>query len=74
MKKHIVAIVGIAIGVLIIVSCKGLSTSTNTMSTDSVTISKETLADTTYFKLTSGGKCDIIANATFCYPKAYRDA
>ena len=74
MKKHIVAIIGIAIGVLIIVSCKGLSTSTNTMSTDSVTISKETLADTTYFKLTSGGNCDIIANATFCYPKAYRDA
>lgn len=74
MKKHIVAILGIVIAALSFVSCKGLSSSTDTMSTDSVTISKESLADTTFFTLTSGGKCDIIANATFCYPKAYRDA
>lgn len=74
MKKHIVAIAVIAFAALIIVGCKGLSNNTDTMSTDSVTINTASLADTTFFTLTTGGKCDIIAKATFKYPEAYRDA
>lgn len=74
MKKYLVVIACMAIFGIVLMGCNGMSSNSKMMSVDSVAINRVVLADTTYFPLTTGGKCDIVANARISYPENYLDA
>ncbi|MGM9803664.1 MAG: RsiV family protein [Muribaculaceae bacterium] len=74
MKQHYFELILAVIIGIFTVGCKGLSDTTGEMSTDSVAIKTVELGDTSFFPLTTGGKCDVVVNAHISYPQAFKDA
>lgn len=73
MRNCLVIIAWVVFSGIVLSGCNGLSRSSKLMSTDSVAINSVSLADTSYFPLTTGGKCDIFANVRISYPESYMD-
>lgn len=73
MRNYLVIIAWLVLSGAVLSGCNGLSRSSKMMSTDSVAIKSICLADTSYFPLTTGGKCDIFANVQIAYPESYLD-
>lgn len=65
--------ISLALCAIMFVDCRGVGTQDTVMPNDSVALNVTTLKDTTCFKLSQGGKCNILANATIAYPDKFKD-
>lgn len=75
MKKGLIVIFSFVALVLAMGGCKNVIGSGMSFSdADTVAIEKVSKCDTSWFALTTGGRCDVDANVAICYPSYYKDA